>query len=172
METHIERWKPVAEWEWRYEVSSLGRVRNRQTGRILAHANRRGYSGIGLAGRGRFQSTLVHRLVAAAFIGPRPAFAEVNHKNGDKRDNRFENLEYVTHRENVHHAVEVLGKFKLTREAVDAIRARRLAGDGIRVIAGDFGVSTAHVSKLCRDLGVLPQWMRRRNLTQDPPKAE
>ena len=46
----------------------------------------------------------VHRLVAEAFIGPCPEGLEVNHKNGQKQDNRPENLEYVTTAENLSHA--------------------------------------------------------------------
>lgn len=56
------------------------------------------------------RSVGMHRLVAAAFIGPCPDGLEVNHKDGDKKNNRVENLEYVTHRENILHARDVLGK--------------------------------------------------------------
>lgn len=52
----------------------------------------------------------IHRLVAAAFIGPCPDGLEVNHKDGDKKNNRVENLEYMTHRDNIIHARDVLGK--------------------------------------------------------------
>ena len=46
----------------------------------------------------------VHRLVAMAFIGMPPDGMEINHKNGNKSDNRLDNLEYVTHSQNVVHA--------------------------------------------------------------------
>lgn len=46
----------------------------------------------------------VHRLVAAAFLGESEEGHVVNHKNGDRFDNRVENLEYVTQGENVKHA--------------------------------------------------------------------
>lgn len=46
----------------------------------------------------------VHRLVWEAFKGPIPDRLEVNHKNLDRSDNRLENLELLTHRENVNHA--------------------------------------------------------------------
>lgn len=47
----------------------------------------------------------VHRLVLQTFIGPSEG-REVNHINGVKDDNRLENLQWVTHRDNIKHAVE------------------------------------------------------------------
>jgi hypothetical protein len=48
----------------------------------------------------------VHRIVAAAFIGPCPDGLEINHKNGIKLDNRAENLEYTTRSANMKHAYD------------------------------------------------------------------
>jgi hypothetical protein len=53
---------------------------------------------------------LLHRLVAAAFIGEIPAKHQVNHKNGNRSDNRVENLEIVTASQNNLHAFRVLGR--------------------------------------------------------------
>ncbi len=64
--------------------------------------NGRGYLRVKFAGR----LHCVHRLVAVAFLGPVPAGKEVNHKDGDKLNNRPENLEYVTRSQNMLHANE------------------------------------------------------------------
>ena len=48
----------------------------------------------------------VHRLVWEAFNGPIPGRLEINHKNLDRADNRLENLELVTHQQNVQHAID------------------------------------------------------------------
>jgi hypothetical protein len=48
----------------------------------------------------------VHRVVWEAFNGPIPDRLEVNHKNLDRSDNRLENLEIVTHQQNIQHAID------------------------------------------------------------------
>jgi HNH endonuclease len=50
----------------------------------------------------------IHRIIAGAFLGPGIGM-QVNHKNGNKTDNRLENLEWATQRENILHKVRVLG---------------------------------------------------------------
>jgi hypothetical protein len=67
--------------------------------RITQHDNGRGYLRASIAG----VAYLVHRMVAAAFIGPSEG-KEVNHKDGDKRNNHYSNLEYVSRSENMRHA--------------------------------------------------------------------
>lgn len=101
-------WKEIDGFAGRYEVSSGGDVRSMLTGRVLSPGRQgRGYMSVLLydgSSPKKPKSCLVHRLVAAAFIGPEPEGHQVNHISGDKSDNRVENLEYVTPRENMAHA--------------------------------------------------------------------
>lgn len=112
-----EIWKPVIGHEGSYEVSSQGRVRSldrvvtlpsgqtrRATGRILKAGTVRGYYLFVNLGKGNSQ--YVHRLVAEAFIGPRPDGTEICHNNGDPADNRVENLRYDSHRSNCEDVLE------------------------------------------------------------------
>ena len=121
----------MAEWRTiegkpKYEVCSDGRVRNAKTGRILKTSGER-YAFVSLGYNG---NTLVHRLVATAFLGKPGEGHQVNHKNGDRKDNRVENLEWVTPSENTFHSRRVLrqclgekhGLARLTWERVDEIR--------------------------------------------------
>lgn len=48
----------------------------------------------------------VHRVVAKLWLGPNPGGLQVNHKDGNKLNNHFSNLEYITCKENIHHAIK------------------------------------------------------------------
>jgi hypothetical protein len=102
----FEPWLPVAEYPL-YEVSNSGRVRNVHTERILKPApNSKGYLCVLLyqGSKRNRRSFLVHRLVAQAFL-PNPSnLPQVNHLNGQKRDNRVLNLEWCTQSHNMRHA--------------------------------------------------------------------
>lgn len=108
-----EEWKPIVGWEDDYEVSNLGRVRRKPVPiKPSKRSNRqetRPYYQISLANakKGRKHTYMVHRLVAEAFLGERPQSYHINHKDGDKANNAVENLEYVSPRENIMHAVEM-----------------------------------------------------------------
>lgn len=122
----MEIWKPVEEYPM-YEVSNTGFVRSIdrlitnqkqgkgpvvrfRKGQILSpSADKNGYKGLTLCDNGkRYYKAKVHRLVAQAFIPNPENKPEVNHINGIKDDNRFENLEWSTHSENHIHARNVL----------------------------------------------------------------
>jgi hypothetical protein len=102
--------------EWRsipshpdYEASSRGRIRRktkgyrRPAGWILRqHRHPRGYLTVGLYRGKRFS---VHVLVCESFHGTKPLNREVNHRDSNKMNNAPTNLEWLTRRENIHHAI-------------------------------------------------------------------
>ena len=93
----------------RYEVSNQGRVRNAHTGKLLKpQPFSNGYLFIQLFYKGEKKVMLVHRLVALAFVPGWREGLEVNHKDGNKKNNSAENLEWVTHSENHRHSRDVL----------------------------------------------------------------
>lgn len=111
----MEEWKAVKGYEGFYEVSSLGRVRSlprRSTsGRVLKQyvSSHNGYCYVNLSKHNKSGSARVHCLVMAAFdpVDKKPGFDPehtINHIDGDKTNNRLENLEWCTQSENQKHA--------------------------------------------------------------------
>lgn len=100
----MEQWAQID--DSRYSVSTCGRVRNDDTERILSlRTNPRGYRSAHLYIDGKDYQTPVHRLVAKAFIPNPDSKPQVNHIDANKLNNNVENLEWVTNKENSHHAV-------------------------------------------------------------------
>lgn len=113
-----EEWLDLPGFAGDYLVSNLGRIkrgtpaRGTQAGRVLKTPyNPDGYPSAVLRRDGGTVNISVHRAVALAFLGvPPDDQPEVNHKNGNRADNRVENLEFCSRSENVAHSFRVLGR--------------------------------------------------------------
>ena len=99
-----EKWLLITNWE-NYAVSNTGKIKNIKTGKLLKlFENKSGYLTVSLC-QNRKQATFrVHRLVALMFIDNPDCKKEVNHKDGNKKNNNINNLEWMTHKENDAHA--------------------------------------------------------------------
>jgi hypothetical protein len=148
----METWKAIPGYEGLYEVSDQGRVRSRK--KILALCNVSG--GYKAASLGKNNSKLIHRLVAAAFLGPAPSDKKlVLHSNGDRFDNQLSNLRYGSFTDNSAdaklHGTQVKGErqhaAKLTEEQVLYIRASNETGVSL---AKKFDVTGACISAIIK----------------------
>lgn len=102
-----EYWKDIENYP-NYQVSDLGSVRNKLTGKLLRPENNRGYLRVVLCKDGKPKKFFIHRLVATVFIDNPYNKKEVNHINGCKTDNCVDNLEWNTSSENMIHSYRVL----------------------------------------------------------------
>lgn len=116
----MEIWKDIKGYEGYYQVSDLGRVKrvegfkNYRGNKVVCHENitigqdnGRGYLRAKLTVLNKAKSIMVHRLVAEAFI-PNPENKRcANHKDGNKKNNKLSNLDWMTHSENRFHAMEI-----------------------------------------------------------------
>lgn len=165
------------EWRWvpgrvGYEVSSLGRVRSwRSHGKAPGLASKPtllkptatplGYLYVTLAGPREKQ--YVHRLVAAAFLGPGADGMQVAHGDGDPGNNAPANLRWATATENQSDKIahgrtnrgERSANRKLTAQQVAEIRERygppvwgRNGRESQRALAAEFGVSQQRISSI------------------------
>ena len=129
-----EIWRKVPNFS-RYEISNIGKIRslsykNTKKIRVLKPAISGGYfKTMLLNDNGMYKTILIHRLVMLSFKGY--SKLEVNHKDGNKLNNKIDNLEYCTRSENQKHAFKLgLQKIngsknpfhKLTEEEVKEIR--------------------------------------------------
>lgn len=103
-----EVWKPISGFEGLYEVSNFGSIRRIDCDpyRYLKFGYAgRGYSQVHLYGLlGKKRDAYVHRLVAEAFLENPRNCEQVNHIDGNKKNNHVSNLEWCTNRENNAHA--------------------------------------------------------------------
>ena len=101
----MEIFKDIKNYEGIYQVSNYGNVKS--TTKAKAQRNHtHGYKVVDLWKNNKGKSHYVHRLVAEAFIGMIPKGYHTNHKDGNKTNNHVDNLEIVTVRENLIHAIE------------------------------------------------------------------
>ncbi len=128
-------WKDIPGFKGLYQASNTGLIksfkRSGSAGRILKPGIRRGYQSVTLCkGNKKFPSN-VHRLIAFTFLSKVKDNNVVNHKDGNKLNNNYENLEWVTRKQNQDHAYIVLGennkgekngRSKLTKREVEFIR--------------------------------------------------
>ncbi len=105
----MEIWKPIVGTKGFIEVSSEGRVRSllRGSPRVLkTQTDKKGYHRLRVTIEREKMCYKVHREVAKAFIPNHDNLPQVNHKDGNKSNNAVDNLEWISNKDNAHHAIE------------------------------------------------------------------
>lgn len=161
------KWLPLVGYEDTHEISEYGDVRrtadsrSKKAGYVSLHQiDRFGYRRVSL-NTGKQRNTYpVHRLVAITFVGECPDEMEVNHKDGNKSNNHYSNLEYLSHRDNCQHSFDVLGRkaprgegsgvSKITEDDVREIRCLYASGVTQREIGERYGLTHVAVGHITR----------------------
>ena len=150
-----EKWKYIKGFHRKYKISSYGNVYSCVSGRMLTWKNRpAGYASVTL-GRvnGKPYCVTVHKLVAEAFLGPRPDGMYVCHKDSNPLNNYVGNLYYGGQRSNMIDAfkTDLGGKHsvrKLSDEDVIEIKRRLSLGEKQTTLAEEFNVDNAIICRI------------------------
>lgn len=172
-----EEWTDIHGYEGHYQISSSGEIaslsrnivmkngksRRIRGKRIFAKVKENGYLFVQLYLNGKATNYHIHRLVAEHFHDNPNCLSDVNHIDGNKENNCFRNLEWVSHSENLIHAYstglkrsgEEHRQSKLSSADVLFIRQNYKPFDalfGAKPLADRFGVGRSTVSTIARNL--------------------
>lgn len=97
-----EQWKQIKE-NPNYFISNLGRFKNKNNKILNLNINVRGYLYCNISTKSKVTKVKIHRLVALHFVDNPFNKDTVNHKDGNKLNNSYTNLEWLTRKENIQH---------------------------------------------------------------------
>jgi hypothetical protein len=154
-----EIWKEISSEEFEpVSVSNKGRYYKHTSEKIgFGFDNHAGYKLINLKfSNKKKKARFLHDLIAQAFLGETPENCIVNHKDGNKKNNKVENLEYITYSENTKHAYDSgLVKNKINKGNSVPINQLSLEGEFIATFPSakeanrKLGISTSNISSVC-----------------------
>lgn len=156
-----EVWKKVPDKYGNYEVSTFGRIRHANTRKVKkTRIHKTGYVYTNTVNCKKRINIKMHRLVAETFIPNAEDKICVNHIDGDKTNNKVENLEWVTHKENMEHAIRT-GLFDPhnTKRNFTPVLQKDKYGNvvkrwkSIKEAAEHVNVCSGNISDACRNRG-------------------
>ena len=181
MERTPMKWKPIPDTDRLYWVNNYGRVESRRYGKkrilkggkVYKDYKTRYYLRVTITDKeGNRVRYLIHRLVLSLFKGNPENLPQVNHKDGDRTNNRIDNLEWCTQSYNTKHSIHVLGNVpvgnnkakgdknpgaKLSWDQVDEIRKQnQLKRKNQSQLAKEYGITRIGINKIVNN----KSWIR------------
>lgn len=150
-----EIWKDVQGYESKYQVSNLGNVRRFYKGQWLLmkpYCGTSRYFHISFYTNGTPKTFDIHRLVAESFLEKVSGKNEVNHKDGNRKNNSVENLEWVSREENLIHRYRIL-KDKPVGAKIVLCKTNGKKYDTISAAAQENGISVQYLSYILHKMG-------------------
>ena len=158
-----EQWRRCQYPLVRYEVSSLGRVRHaRRKQPLRLKINNWGYLTSSVRQNKSYKTVLIHHQVALSFCEGWREGLQVNHKDGNKHNNRAENLEWVTQSENTLHSYYVLRKKVKAVGLFDGSRLKHLFPSAEECNRQTGGNVHQHILKGVKYHGYTPRYLPER----------
>lgn len=136
-----------------YMISPEGNILSKGTGFkkkaivLKACKESTGYLSIQLYSGKKGKRFYIHRLVAQHFCENLEHKRVVNHKDGDRHNNNYKNLEWVTAKENINHGISVLGTIRVSGEDNPKAKLNRHQVDQIKTLISE-NVKTLEISKM------------------------
>jgi hypothetical protein len=158
-----EYWKTIDDYP-DYIISNYGRVKSKRktkkTFKFLKPSLNNGYTRVTLVNSNGEKHFATHRLVAFYFCEGYCDLLIVNHKDGNRSNNHFENLEWVTQKENIQHSInsgftcknskKSYANQKLNIYQVLAIKTWANAGKNPKIISKDFNIKYSTIMKIAQ----------------------
>lgn len=149
-----EIWKEIPGYNGRYLISQTGVVYSRYLKREMKPANRgNGYYFVRLCNKGVMKNLMIHRLVAAAFVPNPDGLPEIDHIDGNKKNNVYTNLRYVSHLDNMRNPNTEPKRFEAIRKkqgipVIAFLNGKRVGKYScLMEAARDLGLSCSHIAK-------------------------
>ena len=153
-----EQWKSVKDYE-NYQVSNFGRVKrlgnnkNKKEKLLKPQKNNNGYLHVGLSKNGIKKTFRINRLVYSTFVGDIPDGLEVNHIDENKENNKVDNLNLMTSKENKNwgtaNARRAAAQSKAV-EALDKVTGRVIFTFPSTIEAHRQGFNQGNIAACCR----------------------